>query len=191
MDIIEKAKDYCLNIIKNSDDIYDLDRHLPEAERWAKKIMQGHPEADQEVVLLIVWLHDVSHYVGDKGTDHAVRSEKMAQEFLEKNNYDSEKMKKVLHGVRSHRNRDVVPASIEAKIFVCADSASHMTDILYLDMTHQGKFEAVMAKIERDFRDIGMFPEVQQMLAPIHDIWNKFVAEYKKLDLVDEIDKYM
>ncbi len=141
MDIVEKAKEYCLGIIEKSDDIYDLDRHLPEAERWAKKIMAGYPEADREVVLLIVWLHDISHYVGDKGTDHAARSEKMAEEFLKKNKYDPEKMRQVLHGVRSHRNRDIAPETLEAKIFACADSASHMTDICYLDIAQTGRFK--------------------------------------------------
>lgn len=191
MDIVEKAREYCLSVIKQHDDIYTLVRHIPEAEKWANKISDSHAEADKEVVLLVVWLHDVSHYVGDMSTDHAVRSEKMAQEFLLKNNYDPQKLKQVLHGVRSHRNRDVAPESIEAKIFACADSASHMTDIIYIDMVRQGKFEAVTAKIERDFRDIGMFPEVQKMLAPVYDVWKKFVIEYKKLDLVDETDAYL
>lgn len=191
MDIVEKAREYCLGVIKQYDDIYTLIRHIPEAEKWAIKIAESHPEADKEVVLLIVWLHDVSHYVGDTSSDHAVRSEKMAREFLEKNNYDPEKIQKVLHGVRSHRNRDVAPETIEAKIFACADSASHMTDILYVDMVCQGKFEAVAAKIERDFRDIGMFPEVQEMLTPIYETWKKFVTEYKKLGLVEPIEKYL
>jgi len=191
MNIEEKAKKYCLSIIDESDDIFSLATHLPEAEKWANKICDLHPEADREVVLLIVWLHDVSHYVGDRDTDHAVRSEKMAEEFLGENKYNSEKLKQVLHGVRSHRNRDVAPETLEAKIFACADSASHMTDILYLDMIGQGKFKAVTAKMERDFRDVSMFPEVQKKLAPIHDIWKKFVFEYEKLDLVAETDKYM
>lgn len=188
MDIVGKAKDYCLNIIEHSYDIYDLDRHLPEAERWAKKIMQGHPEADQEVVLLIVWLHDVSHYVGDKGTDHAVRSEKMAKEFLEKNNYDPKKMKKVLHGVRSHRNRDVIPESIEAKIFACADSASHMTDICYLDIAQTGRFKYLSGKVERDYRDVSLFPEIQKLLSPLHESWKELIKNYEMLHLTEPVE---
>ncbi|HLC44091.1 MAG TPA: HD domain-containing protein [Patescibacteria group bacterium] len=191
MDIVETAREYCLDVIKQNDDIYTLIRHIPEAEKWAIKIVEKHPEADKEVVLLVVWLHDVSHYVGDRSTDHAVRSEKMVEEFLEKNNYDSEKMKQVLHGVRSHRNRDVVPESIEAKIFACADSASHMTDILYLDMIQQGKFEAVLAKLERDYRDIGVFPEIHKMLTPLYETWKKFITEFQKLDMVEPTKQYL
>lgn len=188
MSIVEKAKDYCLNIIENSDDIYDLDRHLPEAERWAKKIMQGHLEADQEVVLLIVWLHDVSHYVGDKGTDHAVRSEKMAEEFLKKHKYNPEKMKAVLHGVRSHRCRDVQPETLEAKIFACADSASHMTDICYLDIAQTGRFKYLSGKIERDYRDVSLFPEIQRLLTPLHESWRDLIKNYEALHLTKPVE---
>jgi len=187
MNIVEKAKKYCLSIIDESDDIFSLVTHLPEAEKWAEKICDLRPEADREVVLLTVWLHDVSHYVGDRDTDHAVRSEKMAKEFLEKNQYDPKKLPMVLHGVRSHRNRDVAPETIEAKIFACADSASHMTDIAYLLMMQTGRFEYLAGKLERDFRDVNFFPEIHKMLSPVYRSWKELAKNYKALHLIEKV----
>lgn len=186
MSIVDKARKYCLHIISSHDDIFDLKSHIPEAEKWAKLILSEHEEADQEIVLLAVWLHDISHYIGKKDSDHAVRSEKMAREFLTKEKYPTEKIEKVAHCIRSHRCRDIQPETVEAKIMVCADSASHMTGYSYIDVMHRGNFSYVESKIERDYRDVGLFPEVQTKLTPLYKIWKKLSREYEKLGIASK-----
>ena len=182
--IIEKAKEYCLKIIADHEDIYNLVSHLPEAEKWAIKLLKRFPEADPEIVLLSVWLHDVSHYVGDLESDHAIRSEKMASEFLQQNGYPKDKMGQVLHCVRAHRCRDVQPETLEAKLMACIDSASHMTDYCYINIVQNGRFDYAYGKMDRDYRDVGLFPEIQKELAPIHNAWGKLIREYEKLGVV-------
>lgn len=184
--IIEKAKAHFLQMVSDfGSDPYGLLPYVPEAEKWAKLILKRYPQANEEVVLLGIWLHDLGHYPVPTDIDHAVRSEQRAEEFLSKEGYPGEKMKEVLHCVRAHRCRDVMPESIEAKIIAFADSASHMTDSMYFDMSKQDKennesFRAY-AKMERDFRDLSHFPEIQKEMAGLHSAWKKLLEEYEKI----------
>ncbi len=130
--IIEKAKVKFLEMVDSfGSDPYYLLPHVPEAEKWAKLMLRKYPQADEEIVLLSVWLHDIGHYPLPTEIDHAVRGEERAREFLEQEKYDSKKMEEVLHCIRAHRSRDVMPKSLEAKIIAFVDSASHMTDPMY------------------------------------------------------------
>lgn len=187
MTIIEKAKAKFLQMVNDFGiDPYHLLPHVPEAEKWAEFMFKKHPQANKEVVLLAVWLHDIGHYPIPTDIDHAIRSEERAKEFLEHEKYDKEKMDEVLHCVRSHRCRDVMPKSLEAKIMVFVDSASHMTDTMYLDMVRtdeEGRFPRTYAKMERDMRDLSSFPEVQEKLAGLYGAWQNLIKEYEKIDL--------
>lgn len=171
-------------------DPYHLLPHVPEAERWAKLMLRKYPEADEEVVILSVWLHDLGHYPIPTEIDHAVRSEERARQFLEKENCLKDKMEKVLHCVRAHRCRDVMPETLEAKIIAFSDSASHMTDTMYLDMVRvdeEGKFSRTYAKMERDFRDLAIFPETQKELSDLYKSWEVLLKAYEKLDFDNKI----
>ena len=140
MEIIEKAKIEFIKMVKDfGSDPYNLLSHIPEVEKWGNFMIKKYPEADGEVVLLSAWLHDIGHYPVPTDIDHAIRSEQQAKEFLENQNYDKEKMNKVLHCVRAHRCRDVMPETLEAKIMAFIDSASHMTDSMYFSMAKDDK----------------------------------------------------
>jgi len=179
--MIEKAKEHFFKTIKPDVDIYNLLGHVPEAEKWANKLCDAHKEADREVVLLAVWLHDTAYYPLDE-VDHAIKSEKMAREFLEKENYPKDKMEKVLHCVRSHRCRDVEPVTLEAKIMACVDSASHMTDSMYVNIIRDGHADYVFGKLERDYRDISKFPEVQKELQDVYEKWKALLNALVKIN---------
>lgn len=183
--IIDKAKGRFFQMIDESgSDPYLLRPHVPEVERWAKHLLKKYPQADEEAVLLAVWLHDTGHYPILAEIDHAIRSEERAKEFLEKEKYQKDKTDKVLNCVRAHRCRDVMPCSIEAKIVACADSASHMTEpTIYLDMARNRKFTDLYAKMERDYRDVGIFPEIQGELKELYENWKGLIRAYEKLDL--------
>lgn len=186
--IIEKSKNLLIKTINDFGcDPYHLLSHVPEAERWAKYMAKKYTEVDEEILLLSVWLHDVGHYPTPTEIDHAVRSEQRAKEFLEKENYDKEKLKAVLHCVRAHRCKDVMPETLEAKIMAFVDSASHMTDFVYLDMAKidkQNKEEfRAYAKMERDMRDLGIFPEIQSKMQDLYSAWHNLIKKYEELDL--------
>jgi len=186
--VLEAAKSAFLKRVDLfGSDPYRLSPHVPEAEKWAKYMLKRYPEANSEVVLVSVWLHDIGHYPLPTDIDHAVRSEEITRRFLESRNYSEDKMKSVLHCVRAHRCRDVQPRTIEAKILAFADSASHMTDSVYFDMASDLKskgesFEKVYGKINRDFRDLALFPEMQKKLEAGYHTWKKLIQIYEKLD---------
>ena len=186
--IIEKAKKNFLKMVEDfGSDPYHLRSHVPEVERWANYLLKSHPEADPEAVLLFVWMHDLGHYPVPTKIAHAIRGEKRAKEFLEKLNYPKNKMEKVLHCIRAHRCRDIQPNSIEAKIIACVDSASHITDVVYFNIAKSDKENnckfRVYGKIERDFRDLSAFPEIQNMLKEILVCWKKLIKLYEEIDL--------
>ncbi|MEI6627171.1 MAG: HD domain-containing protein [bacterium] len=186
--IVDKAKAKMLKMINDhGSDPYRLLVHVPEMEKWAKAMLSKYPEADADVILLSVWLHDIGHYPIPAEIDHAIRSEKIAKEFLSQENYDADKLEKVLHCVRAHRCSDVLPESLEAKIVAFIDSASHMTDVVYFKMAKdskegRGNF-SVFGKMERDMRDLAAFPEIQAKITGLFNAWKNLIEEYKKFDL--------
>ncbi|MEI8344079.1 MAG: HD domain-containing protein [Candidatus Moraniibacteriota bacterium] len=187
LQIVEKAEIEFEKMVSDfGSDPYHLMPHVPEAKKWAKLMVKKYPQADEEVVLLAVWLHDLGHYPLPTEIDHAIRSEERAREFLKKENYSEEKMEKVLHCVRAHRCRDVMPETLEAKIIAFADSASHMTDTMYFVMAksdrENGEAPRVFAKMDRDMRDLASFPEVQGELVELFEAWKVLLKAYEKID---------
>jgi HD superfamily phosphodiesterase len=181
--LIAETKEYFINNIQQTEDKYGLLEHVPEVVKWVKKIREYYPKSDLEVVLFGAWLHDVSHYLVNDGEDHAVKSEEMSREFLS-GKIDKDTIDRVCHCVRSHRCKDVAPETLEAKVLACADSASHMSGIIYMDMLSNGhRVATVDEKLERDYRDIFIFPEVKELLTPIYKLWKSMLLEYQKLNL--------
>lgn len=188
MNIVEKAKkEFNLVVSEFGSDPYFLQSHLIEMERWAYFAFKKYPDLDKEVVLLSVWLHDIGHYPIPTEVDHAVRGVSRAQKFFERENFPRDRMEKVLHCIRSHRCNDVEPESLEAKLVACIDSASHITDTVYFriamdDKKNGGKFRSY-GKMERDFRDLGSFPEIKNELRNLYYSWEKVVREYERINM--------
>lgn len=155
-----------------------LPRHVENVEKWAKNLLLKYPEADNEVVLVSVWLHDIGQALGRRSEDHAIKSEIETKNFLKKLNCPEDKINAVAHCVRAHRCNDILPKTLEAKILAGADSASHFTDINYIvHLTDDGR-EYVNSKIERDYRDIGIFPELQKELSPVYKAWKELIKVF-------------
>jgi len=187
INILEKTKKEFFKMVEDfGSDPYDLFSHIPEAEKWANYMIGKYSQIDGEVLLLSVWLHDIGHYPIPTKIDHAIRSEKRAKDFLEKENYPKDKLTRVLHCVRSHRCRDVMPSSFEAKVMAFVDSASHMTTSMYFSMAKDDKENnrklEVFEKMKRDMRDLSAFPEIQEDLNDLFDGWNKLLRAFEKID---------
>lgn len=115
--LIDKAKTEFLKTIKDfGSDPFTLEGHGREVEKWAKKLLSFYPQADKEIVLLSVWLHDLGHYPINPNEDHAITSERKAVDFLKKEGYDPAKEKQILHCVRAHRCKDVLPKQLKLKL---------------------------------------------------------------------------
>ncbi len=175
--MVKETKAHFIQAAKKQTPKYDyLLRHLPHVEKWAKHLLKQNPEADPDIVLISVWLHDIGQIIGDSKIDHAVNSEIETKRFLKENGYDQQKMLAIMHCVRAHRCNDVQPQSIEAKIIAAADSASHLTDIVYADMVSRGDGkDTALAKLERDYRDVSIFAELQKELTDLYEAWKNLI----------------
>ena len=155
--------------------------HLPLVEQQMKKCLKKFPEANEEIALLGVWLHDIGHYPLPTEIDHAVRGEERARAFLAERNVDLYIIDQVCHCVRSHRNKDVPPASLEARLLAFSDSASHLVDTeMYMDMVKGGRGELALGKVERDYRDLALIEEMQEEYTPLYEAWKVLLTKLIK-----------
>lgn len=181
--LVQNAQEAFLKTIDDyGKDPWNLRTHIKEAEKWANKILKMYPEAVRDVVMLTVWLHDIGHYPVVE-EDHAVISERISRKFFEDERTDKSLSDRVLHCVRSHRNRDVEPETLEAKLFAMIDSVSHLTYIPYIEMINDGRGESALEKLERDYRDISPFPEVKEEITPLYKALKNLIIEMSKIDL--------
>jgi hypothetical protein len=185
LSIVDEANLFTSKAIAEGHPLYPyFDRHIAGVDQWAKKILPFFPEADSEILLLSVQLHDVGQADGKYEEDHAIKSEKATIQFLSEKKYPKDRIEKVAHCVRAHRCRDVQPATVEARILAAADSASHMTDFVYIMMLGQDHVDkkGVLAKLDRDYRDVQWLPdELKQELKPLYAAWKDLILAFPKL----------
>ncbi len=182
MDVINKTKIYFLeNFKKEQNPPYNfLDRHVFKTEKWAKEILPNHPEADREVVLLSVWLHDIGQLTGSR-KDHSINSENEVRLFLPNLKISPSQIGKVSHCVRSHKCTDVLPNTIEAKILAVANSISHMTDSYYITMINKVSKKVALKKLKKDCKIIELLPEMKKEIQPFCKSWKELLDAYPSL----------
>lgn len=155
--------------------------HVEQVEKWALKILNYYPNADKEIVLLSVWLHDIGQENKENLDTHEILSEIETRKFLGSLGVDKEKIDKVAHCVRTHRCKaDALPETDEAKILAAADSASHITDIVYIHMLNEGNSKkSILDKLERDIRDIQLLPTpLKEQLVPLQNTWKELIRVF-------------
>jgi HD superfamily phosphodiesterase len=187
----EKTKEFSLENFRQNPRFKTFPDHYYFVEASAMRFCDFYPEADKEAVKLAVWLHDIGNFVkGEQENDHAVVSEREAKKFLAENDVPVEMAEKVLHAVRSHRNKDVTPATIEAKIVAAADSASHLVgDGVFTYILRRYGKEYTMGKLERDWRDLNILPEAGIELKDLYKSWKEIIENYPEWKWDDEIGK--
>ena len=105
------------------DGAHDLD-HLHRVWRHAQKILQGHPEADQLIVLAACYLHDLVNLPKDHPARHLASREAAALAWvrLTEIGFPEEKREAVRHAIEAHSfTAAVQPETIEAQIVQDAD----------------------------------------------------------------------
>lgn len=176
--IIQKCREHFIKTFKSDPEPLYLTaiEHINKVEAWAMEIAKDYPEVDLEVLLCSVWLHDIGFFTEQKFEDHAIGSEVEARRFLGLNQMEDRKIDRIAHCVRTHRCRDILPESIEAKILAVADSASHFNDVIYADMLARGLKKEVNEKIERDYRDIELLPGVKPKVRKLYNAWKILIS---------------
>lgn len=180
--VLDKAKKEFIKMIeRNGSDPYGLRNHITEFEKWARYVIKKDPKLDEEVIMLGVYLHDIGHYPIKKEIDHAIIGENIAKDLLKKWKFDPKRSENVLHCIRSHRCKDAMPKTSEAKIIACLDSASHMTDDVYISMAQDGRVDDALAKLERDYRDIAHNEDIKNKVEKMYHSWKNLLINYKEL----------
>ena len=186
--MIEKYRKHFLNTYKRSKIKYrTFPHHVDIVKKWVEKLCDLYPAADREVVTIASYLHDIGHFI-KKDKDHAISSEKVASSLLKKEKLSEIKINKILHAIRAHRNKDIKPETIEAKIVCCADSASHFTAEVYLTVLKDHTKKETLEKMERDFRDLSDFPHIKKELTPLYKSWKKIIEQFPE-DFIEFIPK--
>jgi len=178
--IIQYSKDL---VKANLPEFNHLVHHLPEVEKWAKKILKEYPDADSEIVLASVWLHDIGQITGDKSIDHAISSEEFVLKTLPSIIGSSDKISQIAHCVRTHRCKDIQPETLEAKILTISDSLSHMTDYVYIDYFQDGRIDEALEKVERDYHDKSLLDlSFKDKIDDLYKNWKLLLISLKKVD---------
>jgi HD superfamily phosphodiesterase len=154
-----------------------LSDHILVVEKCAEKLCTLYQEANKEIVLLGVWLHDMSR-LGGFDEDHHQKSAEMAEQILKESDFDQNIIQAVKHICLTHRCQEDKPETLEAKILASADAMSHFYNVFYfipvkyypkLSLTHIR--EKVEKKIERDYHDKIFFDEAREIIKPQYDAW--------------------
>lgn len=122
--------------------------------------------ADQEIVMIAAWLHDIASITDySLYQDHHIYGAEMAQDILSRWNYDEGKIELVQRCIRNHRGS--VPLERESVEEICvadADAISHFDSVpslLYLAYSERGMGleegrEFVKEKLERSFQKLSL-----------------------------------
>lgn len=178
-DLTQTIRSEIISKAKESPYIEDwfLKDHLMEVENNALWLCDLLPKADQEIVILSVWFHDVGRLVG-KNDDHDVYASVFAQERLSSTNFPREKIQIVVDSCLSHRVNHTVPKTLEAEILASADAMSHLTaSNFYLRIFHRyasslsfaDAIKSTKQKLERDFHKKIFFDEARQRVLPMYE----------------------
>ncbi len=178
--IIQEAKEYFLLTLEEMPKLLGdiLSKHLQIMPKWTEKILTMYSEADPEIVGIAAWFHDIGYLDCENFSedDHAVYSERRVIDFLVDRSYPQDNLEKIAHCIRAHRCRDIQPITLEAKIIAVADSASHLTDYAYINLIQLESREYALQKLKRDYRDLGLLPEVKAELNQLYAAWLQLIA---------------
>jgi len=180
LEIKELIRKECAELGKVDDWFYDA--HLLAVEDFALKLLDKLPEADKNITMLGVWLHDIQRVRGLEG-DHVYAGAAEAEKLLQELGYNQEIIQKVKKIIQTHRcNSDELPDSVEGKILASADAMSHYTNDFYLHIACRGKrtpenFKAwVLEKLDRDFNKKISFDFARDMVRERHQTIYNFVT---------------
>ena len=151
----------------NKLDWYDL--HFIPVHKYAMMLAEI-TGANKEVVELAVWLHDLGK-IKSGPKDHHKTGAKEAEKVLRDFGYPESTIEHVKDCILTHRVRDELPQTKEAKVLSSADSMSHYDTIPwlldgFLKVTGDLKIslEKVLEKVNRGWEKKILIPEGKEMV---------------------------
>jgi len=177
--IKEKIKNECYDL--GHIDSWFYNDHLLAVEKYANFLLKKLPQADKEIVLLGVWLHDTQRVRGIKG-DHqkigAIEAKKIMLEY----GYLPDKIKKVQNIILSHSCNNLIPKTLEGKILATADAMTHYVNDFYLQIAVTGQRNLhdfkiwALEKLERDYNKKIFFPFAKKEIKDRHALLMKLLT---------------
>ncbi len=157
------------------------DEHLCRVEKNAKWLLKKIPEADKEVVLLGVWLHDTQRIRGIK-IDHQKGGAQEAEKIMKQNGYDEGTIKSVQSVILTHSCNSKMPVSLEGKILASADAMAHYNSNFFLRIALQGDRtfseykKWALEKLDRNYNRKIFFDFAKEKIEKRHNIIKSFIS---------------
>ena len=105
--------------------------HIISVVKYAKQLAKER-EADDEIVEISSWLHDIGRIKGDP-ENHHISGGNYAEVFLLKYSYPIEKIERIKHCILAHRgSKNIARETVEAECITDADTLSHFDNIFSL-----------------------------------------------------------
>jgi HD superfamily phosphodiesterase len=168
-----KIKNECHNLGRIEPWFYNS--HLLAVEKYSQFLLKKLPQADKEVVLLGVWLHDTQRVRGIKG-DHEKVGAAQAKKIMLEYGYSLKTIKKVQNIILTHTCSKTQPVTLEGKILATADAMTHYVNDFYLLIATTGQrnlkdFKAwALEKLNRDYKKKIFFPFAKKEIKDRHAI---------------------
>jgi uncharacterized protein len=178
MEITEKIRQFVEKECKKPTSKYGYDPyiyHFVPMAGYAKKLAKKF-DADEEIVIIAVWLHDIGAIMVAR-KDHHLTGAKIARQKLEEFDYPKEKIDKVVKCILNHRGS--VPRkrnSIEEQILAEADALSAFDDITNLfncafvweHLSRPEAKESVRTKLKNKWKQL-KFKESKELIRPKYE----------------------
>ncbi len=131
--------------------------HLLAVEKYAQWLLERLPEANKEIVMLAVWLHDIQRIRMING-DHQEVGAVEAEKVLSEQGCDKAIIDRVTNVIKTHSCNDGnLPVTLEGEILATADAMSHFVNDFYLHIATLGdrtvdEFKQwALEKLDRDY----------------------------------------
>ncbi len=193
-DVIGALKDLMYKTAKKNgwEDFYNYHiRIVPECAKIILDLNCPHlKEADEFIVMAGAWLHDIAlanePRCGTILQDHHIKGYEIAKMEMLRFGINEEKTEIIAQCVLRHRNNEEYPATTsEQKVIAAADSMSHLKSIVHLTLCYYDRKSTLaeiinygLEKLERDWRDILMIPEVAELCRKEYEVLKSLYSSY-------------
>lgn len=172
--LIEKLKQEVIEASKNTSFIHHdwfVEYHLSIVENISLELCELYPDADKDIVLALVWIHDYGK-IFDKEKEHDVLMFEKGREKLLEIGFKESFVSRVIDLLTIFEKKmelDLSTAPIEVQIVSSADAASHLIGPffhIYWKENSEMSIEDLMvsnkAKIQKDLERKMVLPEVKK-----------------------------